>query len=124
MINLSVKLSRSEFKDLSLISGTVLKIAQKKFSEDDYFHYYNLRSFFKRVLDKMFSMDSVNRRSPRSIAFRINVNEYESFLYSIDLVSEEISLDPYYGSLLRRILDDLNKQKIRISHRSNYYLPD
>lgn len=106
MINFSIKLSNSQSIDFTKLITEIFKITPGLLFHDDYFHYYNIQSLWKKLFDKQFK-GFVNNNT-----IKININEFESLKYIIDVhrLTRGPSILGYYEILLLKVIGDIDKQ--------------
>ncbi len=111
---LKIKLKRAEISDFAKIISSLYMQISETLTIRDYFHYYNLKSLWKRCFD------SVYRGTIRKeIIFKVNINEFESLKYIIEMTQGmEIWRDRnynYHRILLIDIVGQLDKEAVNIN---------
>jgi hypothetical protein len=110
MISLKIKLSLSELSDLAQIVPVLLTDFEKELTIKNYFHFYNVRSFCKKLIDKMYSSYSPKTKQ---VALSININEFESLLHLTE--SRERALANYYEIQLNSFLAKLDRARMQVA---------
>lgn len=121
MINLTIKRKKFEIVEIANVITQLFEKVKTQLSADDYLHFYNVRNLCKKLIDKTFSFYA-NRSGSATI--KINVNEFESLLRFSELSKGIILFDPYYSSILANLINELDRQRIQLSHPSNFALPE
>lgn len=108
MIYLKIKVKQYQITEFANIITYFIK-SNDILQADEYYHFYNLKSLFKRLMNKHFTFDQNN---VRPVSFKINVNEFETVKFMYSLLSEDFKTIKmnYYDILLIEILGNLDKQ--------------
>lgn len=121
MINLTIKLSRSEMADFTQAVTVLYQHSHTLLKADDYLHYYNIQHFWKRLFDKQFKGYTNNSQS-----VKININEFESLKRYVQAVDEKNIYYDYlsssFGILIQKVFAMLNRQSIQLSISNQFFL--
>jgi hypothetical protein len=113
MQNISIKKCISEISELAKITNLLLKNLPDLPDPGDknYLHFYNLRSLVKKFFDKIYSAQLTPQK--KNFSIRININEYESFLFMIDAIPI-LGIHPYTTSTILSFCADCDRERIRL----------
>lgn len=119
MIYLKIKVKQYQVTEFANVITYFIK-SNDILQADQYFHFFNLKSLFKRLLDKQFNFQPI----PSKITtIKININEFETVKFMYSLLSEEFKTEKmnYYDILLTEILGNLDKQSKNLNS-FNFFL--
>lgn len=119
MLNFSIKLNNTQFIQLGKCIAQMLNTSFERLSYENYTDYFNLKSLYKKIFDKLYKTTG-NRNN----FFRVSISHNE--LRSLRLVAGKnmdwIENLPYENSLLREINLQANKQEINLISNKEHLL--
>lgn len=109
MINLNLQLKQSEVTEFYKLVECIFNNTYKLLEACEYYHYYNVRSLVKKIIDKKFNSVTSYRKK---IGIKININEFESlkFMYSLNPNILELPETLYYKVFLLDIMANFDKK--------------
>jgi hypothetical protein len=110
MISLKIKLNFSELGDTTQILSVLLTDFENELTIKNYFHFYNVRSFCKKLIDKMYSSYSPKTKQ---VTISVNINEFESLLHLTD--NRKIALANYYEIQLSSVIAKLDRARMQVA---------
>lgn len=119
MINLTLKLNRSELSHFNEILPVMFTQVEKILTVEDWLHYFNFRSLSKKVFDKNFSLQW---KKTKNVTLTVNINEFNSLtgiknMNDVFLAQEKYL---YYKILLEQIIGTLDKQSVELMSSNGF----
>lgn len=113
MINLTLKINRTELTRLNEILPVMFNQVKDILTVADWLHYFNFRSLAKKIFDKNFS---VQWSKQKTVILKININEFNSLTGIKNATDVFLQQEKYlyYKILLEQIIGTLDKQSVNL----------
>jgi len=109
MINLSLTFPRMQFIEFGRAMQMLFTCANN-LDADEYFHYYNVRSISKKVIDKQYKLVHSHAKK---VTMPININEFESVKYVYNSFEDQLqdAALSYNRVLIEEMINTLDQQQ-------------
>ena len=113
MIKYKLKLKHEQIKYL-YSSGSVMFSMQKVLDNIDHIEYWNIKSFLKRLHDKLFHLSTVRIIKTHNYHVSIDMNEHQALLQLYLFGKSHIEESPYLQTLYLDVFIQIDRQEINI----------